>query len=715
MAESGLAKRLLPRIHDLARNVSGRNTLLAVACFVGGVASHKLVSLQPGQPIVWLPMGMALAGVLLWGRDVWPGVLAGVGLANALCGLPWLHSLGSAVGDTVGVLVARRLLERFGQFRLALERVQDVLALFYFGVLAAAAVSASILLCAVAVGGQVPASQWLTTWWTWWLMSSLGMLALTPLALTWQSGSWRLWEHRRFREALGLMALLVATSLLVFGETYPSRLAGYSVAYVVFAYSLWSALRLGPRGAATVVLVVAALSARGTVRGFGPFAVEVTEEVALLWSVFNGVFALCTLVLAAVMAERRSDQEALLTSEARYRHLFSHAPISIWEEDYSALVAWLGELRRTGLTNLKAHLEAHPEAASRASSLVRVTDVNDVTLKMFEAERREQLLGDLSRLLHHDTRPFFLEEVLAVWEGKLHFSNEVSGYTLKGRRIDYLLHWDASTETGEPDWQHVIIAILDITERQRLREQFRQAQKMEAVGRLAGGIAHDFNNLIMTIQGYSSLLLSDPATSAAQREEVEQIHRAAERASSLTRQLLAFSRKQVLRSRELALNAVVEEMNKMLRRLLGENIEFEKRLAPDLGWVKADPGQIEQVIMNLAINARDAMPKGGKLTLQTANAEVDGQPVPTETGPLLPRPYVTLTVSDTGCGMSPTVKAHLFEPFFTTKGAERGTGLGLSTVYGIIKQSGGEIAVASTEGEGTRFTIYLPRVEGPQV
>jgi PAS domain S-box-containing protein len=255
------------------------------------------------------------------------------------------------------------------------------------------------------------------------------------------------------------------------------------------------------------------------------------------------------------------------------------------------------------------------------------------------------------------------------------------------------------------------LAILeDTSERKRLEAQLRQAQKMEAVGRLAGGIAHDFNNLLAVIMGHSDLIKSVLRKGDALAHDVEQIRRASERAASLTRQLLAFSRRQFLQPQVIDVNTLVGNLATMLRRLIGEDVQLELRLDPGAGRVSADPGQLEQVVMNLTVNARDAMPQGGRVVLETAPVTLDQAFVTAHPGSAAGA-HVRLSIHDTGYGMGPDVLAHLFEPFFTTKEPGRGTGLGLSTVYGIVKQHRGYIDVTSEPGRGSSFGVYLPRVE----
>jgi two-component system, cell cycle sensor histidine kinase and response regulator CckA len=263
----------------------------------------------------------------------------------------------------------------------------------------------------------------------------------------------------------------------------------------------------------------------------------------------------------------------------------------------------------------------------------------------------------------------------------------------------------------EEDGTRLLGVATEITERKRLEEQLLQSQKMEAVGQLAGGVAHDFNNILTAIVGYTDLLAADFSPNDRRLEDLEEIRKSARRAAALTRQLLAFSRKQVLEPRVIDLNDIVQNLDKMLRSLISENIDLKTHFAKDLQATRADPTQVEQVIMNLAINARDAMPEGGTLTIETSNATLDAEYAARHVS-VLPGPYVMLAVTDTGCGMDEDTKARIFEPFFTTKPAGRGTGLGLSTVYGIVKQHGGNIWLYSEPGKGTTFKVYMPAVGG---
>jgi len=349
---------------------------------------------------------------------------------------------------------------------------------------------------------------------------------------------------------------------------------------------------------------------------------------------------------------------------------------------------------------------ANPEPITIATIAEgRYIDVNESFLRV-TGYRREEVIGRTSLELKFWERPEDRARLVEMlWEHGCVRDLEIIYRTKSGEQRIAL----DSAEAIEIAGQECIIAILrDITERKFLEKQLRQTQKMEAVGQLSGGIAHDFNNLLGVIIGYSEILEHRLPQNDPLRKECGQIKKAGQSAASLTRQLLAFSRQQVLEPKILDLNAIVLHVEKMLRRLIGEDIDLRATLGSALGCIKADQSQIEQVIMNLAVNARDAMPQGGKVLIETANVDVD-EDYARRHPPQKPGAYVLLTVTDTGMGMDAETQSRIFEPFFTTKELGKGTGLGLSTVYGIVRQSGGHIWVYSELGQGTTFKIYLPR------
>jgi two-component system, cell cycle sensor histidine kinase and response regulator CckA len=385
------------------------------------------------------------------------------------------------------------------------------------------------------------------------------------------------------------------------------------------------------------------------------------------------------LVVAHDITQQKRNEAAIKEAEQKYRHIFERAIIGIFQ----------------------------------STPLGRFTSVNESLARMLGYDSP----ADLTETIQDIEKQFYVDctrrqefKRLLQGHGVLH------GFEIEVYRKDHTKMWLSANVRAAREAGEIVSyegSLEDISQRKLLEEQFRQSQKMEAVGRLAGGVAHDFNNAIGVITGYSELLQLRLPPGDPLHRYADEIAKAGQRAASLTRQLLAFSRKQVIQPEVLDLNVIVGEIDKMLGRLIGEDIQITFSREPRLAPIKADPGQIEQILMNLAVNARDAMPQGGKLFIQTSNVDLD-ETYSRQHAYVKEGRYIMLSFSDTGCGMDKLTQAKVFEPFFTTKAQGKGTGLGLSTVYGIVKQNGGYIWVYSELGKGATFRIYFPRAEGTE-
>jgi PAS domain S-box-containing protein len=363
------------------------------------------------------------------------------------------------------------------------------------------------------------------------------------------------------------------------------------------------------------------------------------------------------------------------------------------------------EALRRGEERLQDILRCMPDGVAVLDEDGRVALFNPAAEKIFQRTEAQVIDGTLDELLALPDRARYAEHLRRHANGRAIEASEASAMQPDGSLLPIDI---AVSEIARGEARLSIVVVRDISARKKLEDQYRQAQKMEAVGRLAGGIAHDFNNLMQAILGYSNLLEQRLPLGDPNHESVERIQKSLAHATSLTRQLLAFSRKQALAPKPFLLNSTVADMNDLLQRALGETIQLKMKLALPAPCIRADPGQIEQIILNLALNARDAMPQGGFLNIETSTVDFS-EPFALPSGILPAGSYAVLKISDSGAGMTPEVLSHLFEPFFTTKGSGKGTGLGLSNVYGVVKQSGGEISVSSQIGHGTTFDIYLPR------
>jgi two-component system cell cycle sensor histidine kinase/response regulator CckA len=383
----------------------------------------------------------------------------------------------------------------------------------------------------------------------------------------------------------------------------------------------------------------------------------------------------------ALGIERHRSAEKLRTAEERMRFALEAAGVGIWDMDYA-----------TGVHRWSETLEAHHGLQPGTFG-----GTFQAFLDRIHPDDRASVVETFGKAMKSGGD--FSVQNRTVWpDGTVRWLSGAGRIHLGGH--------------GEP--VRAVGISLDVTERHTLEEQYHQAQKMEAIGRLAGGVAHDFNNLLTAILGYCELLLADLDLDDPRRGDIVEIQKAGESGAGLTRQLLAFSRKEIIAPTLFDLNGVVADMRAMLGRIIGEDVTVVLALWPERAPVKADRGQVEQIVMNLAVNARDAMPGGGTLTIETANVELDEHYAATHLS-VKPGPYVALTVTDTGTGMTAEVQARLFEPFFTTKQLGKGTGLGLATVHGLVAQSGGSVHVYSEVGKGTSFTTYFPRADAEGV
>jgi PAS domain S-box-containing protein len=458
-----------------------------------------------------------------------------------------------------------------------------------------------------------------------------------------------------------LSTLLALIPTLFFSDLAESRLVVFAVAVMVSAwYGGWK-----PGLAATSFALT--VSAYYSLNG-DQTPSEYHKAIAHLTLFFAVALLICWFNAAL-----RATQESLRRSESNFRSLVMNAPYGI----------------------------------CRCDSLGILQDANPALVAMFGYSSAAELTGKHLGGLYADAQQWF--QTADYFHSRKEF-NDLTTDCIRKDGSAIVARISGRTIANGKDGGTFEIFMEDVTETRTLELQLRQAQKMEAIGRLAGGIAHDFNNLLMVISGYSEFLLERIGPDPRLRGPAQEISNATQRATSLTRQLLAFSRKQMLAPKVLDLNEVVAENLKMLTRMIGEDIDLVMVPGTSLGALRADPGQIDQVIMNLAVNARDAMPQGGKLTIETANVHLNENFARTH-APLTAGDYIMLTISDTGVGMDTDTQARIFEPFFTTKGA-KGTGLGLSTVYGIVKQSGGFIFVDSQPQRGTAFRAYFPRIDG---
>jgi PAS domain S-box-containing protein len=657
---------------------------VALCAIYYAAASLGLQYASIGQSIslVWPPSGIAIAALTLLGLRYWPSIAVGAFLANASTPVPLGAAAVIAAGNTLEALVAVYLLRRSAGRRPRLDDIAQVRTL----VLSAAPLGT---LCGAVVGAM-------TLWWfgiltvhaipralaIWWTGDLLGALVLAPLVFAWAAPTDTRQNTRRLAEVLLLcLGTALAVEMGLGGLIEVSLLSELEYPYLLFPFVVWAALRFGPRGATLMTFTLAVVAVGHTVGGSGPFVAPTTTRTLFALACYVAAVAITGLVLAAAVHwERVQATRALAQSEERLRRALDAARMGIWFWSVeTGTLTWDDNLRRLyGLAS---------------------------------GDRIERYEDFLARV-HADDRELVANSVRNVLDGDGDLDYEFRIVLPDGR-----VRWIADQGETRRDEQGRPISLTgictDVTERRVAEERLRQAHRMESVGRLAGGVAHEANNQMSVVLGSASFILRRTDVPEPVRMDVEFIQQAAQRTAAVTAQLLAFSRRQILKPEVLDLNAVIQKWEPVLRRIMGEVSGVVLRLSPDLGMVRADPGQLEQVLLNLALNARDAMPRGGRISVETFDTELTAGYLQGKSGiAIQPGRYAVLAISDTGHGMDGETLSHIFEPFFTTKGIGQGTGLGLSTVYGIVKQSDGYIWAYSEPGQGTTFKIYLPVKSG---
>src|SRR6266702_3414075 len=645
-----------------------RAVLLFTAYFVIAKLGLRFATIGESISPVWPPTGFAIAALLILGWRYWPAILAGAFLANATTHVPLLAAAAIACGNAGEALVGAYLMRG----RVQLDEPGAVRNLVLFAAPGAALVSAVTGVSALAVTGALPTGGFLSAFGLWWAGDVVGALTVAPLILSWAAPSRSFMGRRTLLEMVALAIGCVLLSLLLLGRLLPLPfLPPSSYPYLLFPLVIAAAVRAGPRGAAITTAMVALVAVGGAAQGGGPFALRTLPSTAAVLLVYIAVLAVTGLVLGAESAHRRHAESALVDAHENLRAIVQSAPLAIYTLGPAGTVlTWNAAAERLyGWSAAEVLGRTLPTSPDGEHMILRNNVLGGHALTGIEVTRRRKDGSELT--LNLSLAP---------------------------------LHGPGGAVVG------VLAIAADLTALRQLEVQYRQSQKVEAVGQLAGGIAHDFNNILTAILSTTQVLLKELPRGSRARQDVEEIADSARRAAGLTRQLLAFSRRQVLELKSLDLNALVNDQERMLRRLIPDSVELRTALSSDLGTVHADASQLEQVFMNLVVNARDAMPLGGVITITTANVDID-RPYLEGSVPVRPGRYVLLGVSDTGVGMDANTLTHVFEPFFTTKEPGKGTGLGLATVYGIVKQTGGYIWADSAPNRGAAFKIYLPRVE----
>lgn len=703
---SSRLERMRPALHPFFSSA-----LVTVAYVAAGSAGISLAGALGNVSAVWLPSGIALAAVLILGRGIWPGVLVGAAVANAIYytreSAPLFElvgaSVGIGIGSTLQALAGGALVQHFAGGVDALAAPRRVGAMMACAALACVVASTfgTALLLAF---GRVELAQLARAWVTWWLGDAVGVLMVLPLALAWHRGvSFEASAIERAAHALVLFAVIeVLFAPIGIGP-------GIDAPYVLLPVFVGIAYRLGPRDASLAAFAAWAGVVVAIARGEAPLGERPPESALLAADALFVALAMPTLFLASVeWARRRTERELKAFGEELETRVTART-----HELQLANAELAGEVDR----------RARTEARLRESEARLHTAIESLPFDFWilDADERYVLLNSTAKAHWGDRTGQRVaeidlpEDVLAHWRANnaRAFAGEVVVQPVEYEHEGARRTFEAILAPIRVDGRiaGVLGVNVDVTERVRLTEQIVRSQKIEAVGRIAGGIAHDFNNMLTVVGGAAEALQRRLEAGSLEAELIGNIREASQQAAELTRRLLLFAGRQPGDERVAALDELLGPALALLRPLLPESVEIEIERGSSRA-VRLDPTRLGQVVVNLALNARDAMPDGGTFSIRTADVEVaesDSEGWVDERAK--PGPHAVLEVRDTGHGMSESVRALAFEPFFSTKGAARGTGLGLASVLGIVRQAGGAIALESAPGQGTTFRVFFPEAE----
>ena len=669
-------RKITALVNTYTRGYTVRLALLTVLYLLSTRATdlipYKGANLSP----IWFPTGLALFLLIWWSPKLWPAVfVAGLVMSAPLTAMETMVSLTNALEPAFAAYLFLRIFKT----RDRLGDLNGVIGVVAIGGILSPLLSGLVVQICLQTFGHQKVPPELGNWLLWTAGDFNGVVLLTPIfaGTVFAYREWKPWTLKRVVELAITFAVLVFVTGLVFDswqKIWPTLDLGNEVlgdSFLILPILVWIAIRFTQPLASIAVLIASMMAMWETAHGMGPYAGHSPDKNVIWLHAFIAVVATFVAMIASGKRDRDRTEEALRDSQEQYRFLFENNPHPMWV--YS-------------------------------TETLRFITVNEAAIANYGYSRDEFLAMTIRDIRPAEDVPALMQDIQLPEHEKQ--TREWRHLRKDGKQLNVEISSIGFHRNGS---SLRLVLANDITPRRTLEAELRQAQKLEAIGQLAGGVAHDFNNLIMIISNYAELMHQNPEDSARVRKNSEQIMQATDRAAMLTQQLLAFSRKQMLISRVLDLNSVLGDMMGLIRRLIGERIELKFNPEAALWPVKLDVGQLTQVVLNLCANARDAIQGAGELEIRTGNivlnedARYGTHLVPCGS-------YSTLTVKDTGEGIGPEAQEHIFEPFFTTKSRGKGTGLGLATVYGIVRQSGGYIRVASEVGRGSEFTLYFPRM-----